>query len=254
MRVLAIGATSVFLSGCAWMGGQASQHHGSYHHSGPSYYAPQSHYRVPNRTNFEASIAAEGFSGGNVSTGAIDTNGDQLNKIAYKDAYKTGWRTTGGLSYDAGPRSRFTVDGFYKEADAKDTSFEAGTLAGGAQVNGSFSDYKSYGAEIGFREYLNNRHASMRPYLGGTVGGSYVEEIDIIAPSGNTIARLYDGEWVPTASALIGFELPTSRNSSLGLETGLRYEGKRDIAISNSFGKGNDNYSIPVRLRGRFQF
>ena len=257
MRFIALSITTVALSGCAWMGSSPA----SYHHNGyQNHYAPQQGYNAPSRTHFEGSISGEDFTGGNITPTAIETNGQTLNKIAYKDAYKTGWRATGGFSQDVAPRTSLTIDGFYKKAEAEDTPISIGTAAGGAALTGTFSDYKSYGAEIGFREYLNNAGAGFRPYVGATVGGAYNEAIDIIEPTATPATagigrtRLHDGGWVPTASALVGFEFATSRNAALGLESGLRYEGKRDIELSNTFGKADDRYSVPLKLRGRFRF
>jgi len=256
MKYLAIGISTLALSSCGWMG---TSYHSPQQHAG--YYAPQSsQYAAPSRTHLELSVGATEFRGGNVLPTLNGPNGLATNKVSYRDAYKTGIRTSAGFSTDVAPRTTLLARGFYKKAEANDNIFDLGTQTGGGPRFGGFSDHQSYGGEIGFREYLSNEGRGLRPYIGATAGASYAEAIELVRVSadGNAAAtatsRLYDGGWVPTASAVIGIDLPVSRNTSFGLESGLRYEGKRDLEIGNNLGKGDDNYSVPLKLRGRFRF
>ena len=252
MRLFIAGFSGVLLSGCAWMGGHSYNHgHTSQHsHHGNSgqYYGPQ----TPSRFHVEGSIGAEQFTGGNVlqnRVGATETNVKQ----EYRDVYNTGWGVTGGVSYDVAPRTTLIAQGFYNEADSKNDTLLLGTTNGGTPVNGTISDYKSYGAEIGFREYMNNANGALRPYISGTVGASYIEGIDLNTAQ-NTNVPIYNGNWVPTATGLVGVEMPVSRRASLALEGGLRYEGKRDAEILDGLADVRETYSVPIRLRGRYRF
>jgi len=252
MRLVIAGFSAVLLSGCAWMGGHSPYHgHTSQHsHQGYSgqYHGPQ----TPSRFHVEGSIGAEQFTGGNVlqnRVGILETTAKQ----EYKDVYKTGWGVTGGVSYDVAPRTTLIVQGFYNEADSKNDTLLVGTANGATPVSGTISDYKSFGAEIGFREYLNNYDGGLRPYISGTVGASYVEGIDLRGAQ-NVVTPIYNGNWVPTASGLVGVEMPISHRAALALESGLRYEGKRDAEILDGLADVRETYSVPIRLRGRYRF
>jgi len=178
-----------------------------------------------------------------------------ISKLAYKDAYDTAWRASGGIAHNVAPRTTLLARGFYKEADANNNPVTLLANDNLGNVSGSYSDYKSYGAEIGFREYLNNDdgRAKLRPYMGATAGVAYLEAIDLNNVNGSAgPVEIYDSEWVPTASAVLGVEMPVSRRFSMGVESGLRYEGKRESDVTGL--RTSDAYSVPVTLRGRFRF
>ncbi len=259
MRLSVITLSAVLLSGCAWMDqGHSQYQYGHQYNYGYGYNQPAPQYRqAPKRTYLDFSVAAEEFTGGNALHTAT-AGGVTTVKQEMSDVYKTGWRASAGLAHDVAPRTTLTLDGFYKEADSKGDSLAIGT-DGTDTVYGEFSDYKSYGAEIGFREYAG-QYGQARPYIGGTVGAAYVEAIDVAnigtVQNGTTATttRAYDGQWVPTASAVVGIDVPVSYNGQIGLETGLRYEGKRDQEFGAFQANGSDAYSVPLRLRGRFRF
>ena len=261
MRLLLIGASAVALSGCAWMGsGYAPHHYGSHSSYQYQYGQSQGYYAgPPKRTHLDVSIAAEEFTGGNAlpvaTVGGVSTLKHELD-----DVYNTGWRASAGIHHDVAPRTTLTLDGFYKEADSKNDRLALST-DGTDTAYGSLTDYKSYGAEIGFREYATNfRPGQLRPYVGATVGAAYVEGIDAVNVSldqggtTGTTLQAYDGQWVPTASAVVGIDMPVSYNGTIGLESGLRYAGKRDLEFGAFRDNGTDAYSVPLRLRGRFRF
>ena len=272
MRFIALGLSATLLSGCAWFGGGSQGYHyeQGYHHSaqsGGTYAAPYrgGHGYNNGRTHFEGSIGAEAFSGGDFLKSATASQGRTLNEVAMKDVYDTRQRASLGLSHDVASRTTLTAQGFVTKAESKGDIFMIGspnTLSGQAQQFASVSDYKSYGAEIGFREYANSGRG-LRPYIGGTVGGEYVKDIDLRQMSfdGNaastTTTQLYRGGWVPTASGLVGVEMPVGYRGALALESGIRYTGKKKIRYENTdggFGEAGDHYAVPIMLRGRYRF
>ena len=266
MRLQIVGLSALLLSGCAWMDTGPRYHHGghsgyAYHHNYHAGPQPIQHRASHGATHLDFSVAAEEFTGGNVFAVRDQQGGLISNKVSYEDAYNTGWRASAGIAHDVAPRTTLTVDGFYKEADASSDIVELFPAQTVGPIFGTFSDYKSYGAEIGFREYAGNNRAQPRPYIGATVGASYVEAISLDRlstngdPNATTSFALYDGEWVPTASGVVGIDIPVSYNGTIGLETGLRYEGSRENQIALAGGaEGDDVYSVPLKLRGRFRF
>ncbi len=266
MRRALLGVSAFALSGCAWFGGAPEYHHGNTYQSG--YHGHHSHHghhvghqvTTPSRWSVEGSIAAQQFTGGNVLQN-FPTAGDSTFKQEYDDVYETGLGATAGLSYDVAPKTTIFGQGFYNEAESKNERLNIGSTAGGTPLFGTISDYKSYGMEVGFREYASANPYKTRPYIGGTIGMSYVDSIDAridgVGPAPvepPAVRRLYDGEWVPTASGIIGVEMPIARQAALALETGLKFEGKRDPVLLDGRTSVEPTYTVPVRLRGRYRF
>lgn len=255
----AIGAAAMAASGCAY--------HGSSHNSGSSwssfsYPAAQTHQRAyrpggyaqrqVGGTRFELEIGAEEFNGGEMIANGTAIGPTTYRQVDYKDAYKRGYRASAGLSRDIRPNTAFTAKGFYMEAEGEDPFVIADDVV---PLSGRFTDYKSYGAEIGLRQYLGNSATGLRPFVGGTVGAAYIDDIDVVAIGIG--GPLNEAGWVPTASATGGFELPVSPSASFALESGLRWTGSQDrtaIASAAGFADAGDTTSIPVTLRGRFRF
>lgn len=63
--------------------------------------------------------------------------------------------------------------------------------------------------------------------------------------------ELYDSQWVPAGRLAAGVEWQVTPRTALAFETGLRVEGARDYANGE---KGDTNVSVPVTLRGSFNF
>ena len=67
----------------------------------------------------------------------------------------------------------------------------------------------------------------------------------------NTRVDLYNSQWVPSGRLSAGMEWQVTPGTALALETGIRVEGSREYANGN---KGDTNVSVPVTLRGSFNF
>jgi hypothetical protein len=63
--------------------------------------------------------------------------------------------------------------------------------------------------------------------------------------------NLYDSQWVPSGSLKAGVEWQVTSKTALAFETGLRVEGARDYSNGN---KGDTNITVPLTLRGSFNF
>jgi len=134
------------------------------------------------------------------------------------------------------------------------------------------TDYEAFGVEVGLRQYFAPRRSplvnSFRPYVEGRLGVSRVNDISLTdaelagAPVVAGDIPLYEDSWVPTAAGLVGVETPVSRFSTIGLETGIRYQGGLEsdtsfLGAGTVAGGLNNNagrLSIPLTLRGRYRF
>jgi len=278
MRVLLLGAAAIALSGCSWLGigGKSTSHkdsykagHGQYQQAGTSSCVSG---QCLSRWNVEGGIGVASFVGGDAITGS-DLNPGQdvtVNDFSMRDAYDTGIRAELGTSYALSPNSKVIAMANYQK-NKSSGPLNLGTI-GGEALTGELTDYKSYGVELGLRQYANPVKVplvkSARPYIEGRLGASRVDNINIVGLSqggtlvGNGTTGFYEGGWIPTASGLIGVETPIAKHMTIGLESGLRYHGtlKSDTVslppggpISGS-NNGSDNWSVPVMLRGRYRF
>ncbi|GLQ23841.1 hypothetical protein GCM10007853_17150 [Algimonas ampicilliniresistens] len=251
----AVGALAVAGSGCAYQQGSSYGSHTAYptYQSHSTSYAPyRRHQQHIGATRLEFEASREQFIDGDIIEGGNVIGGVTTNDVAYKDVYKAGYRLSAGLARDVRPNTTFSAKGFYKEAEA-----DGPVLVGnnGGAVNATFSDFKSYGAELGLRQYMAPQiQGRMRPYLGGTLGAAYIDDI---AVTGGLTGPLNEAGWVATASGTAGLEMPISPTGSLALESGVRWTGSQDrtaVASAAGFTDDGSKLSVPITLRGSFRF
>lgn len=279
MRYLLCGVATIALSGCSWLG--LSSHKDSYKHSNAQYaYAKASDGccvggKTLSRWNIEAGVGPEFNAGGTVISGDKTHPGftnSNINNLSYNDAYDTGVRYEMGGSYAVNPNRKITGQVHYSAANGKDV--QIGTRNDNA-LRGSLSDYKSYGLEMGLRQYAQPTNfpvvKSVRPYVEGKIGAAHVDdiamtnirEVGVAAPAGSI--GFYEGGWVPTAAGMVGMETPVFNRFTMGVETGVRYMGKLKSDASGMAGPGGFDYlgganngggrwSVPLTIRGRYRF
>jgi len=284
MRILLAGAAAIALSGCSWLGLGSNNDYKDYgYNAATGDYGYQVQEPAPRACHSSKCLSRwnlEGAIGPSFAVAGTAVSGDQINarpgteirNLDSHDIYDTGYRAELGGSYAVNPNRKITANAFVENANGGDV-VDWGTL-NGASLQGGLSDYESYGAEIGVRQYFAPRRApilkSVRPYVEGKLGAAYLDDItlnNVTTSAGavvNNIADLpfYEGGWVPTAAGMIGFETPIAKYTTIGLETGLRYTGapKTDksairpgTALSGT-NNGGARYSVPVMLRGRYRF
>ena len=224
------------------------------------------------RWNLEGGIGAVFPAGRNILTSSRTNNvaGTDFNSVSFGDAFDTGIRAELGGSYALAPNTKVTLLGHYEKADSNGVQ-DLGTI-NGDPLTGALTDYEAYGVELGLRQYFAPRPIpvlkSFRPYVEGRIGVSHVDDIRLVgadlagAPFNGGTIPLYEDSWVPTAAGLVGIETPVARYTTIGLETGLRYQGGLEsdtsvLAAGTDIGGLNNNrgrYSIPLTLRGRYRF
>ena len=282
MRILMLGVAAVALSGCSFLGLGGNNLNKNYNTQTGYYGQNVAQKNVANtrchsgnclaRWNLEGGIGAVFPAGNNIITSSRvnpDPNSD-FNSLSFGDAYDTGVRAELGGSYALAPNTKITFLGHYEESNS-DGVQNLGTI-GGETLTGSLTDYQAYGAELGLRQYFRPRNGgifrTVRPYVEGRLGASRVDDIALRgaqlggADLSATDIGLYDKSWVPTAAGLVGIETPVARYTTIGLETGLRYQGglESDTSVLSAgsqlggLNNNNSRLSIPLTLRGRYRF
>jgi len=283
MRILILGVSAIALSGCSWLGLGNSKDYRNYNqHANTGNYSYQS--ATPSRGgcqsgqclsrwNLEAAVGPTFNIAGNAITGdrTNEGTGAAINNISFAEAYKPGIRGEIGGSYALNPNRKITGNVFYEQADS-DGVLDLGTL-GTQAVTGSLSDYQSYGAEIGLRQYFAPRRGgsiigNIRPYVEGKLGAARLDDVNLEgATVGGTALSaedipFYRSGWVGSAAGLVGIETPIARHATIAIESGVRYtQGPRSdtsfLAQGTPLGginNGGSRTSIPVMLRGRYRF
>lgn len=284
MRILLLGAAAMALSGCSFLGigGQSKAQRAYQNYNANTAYNVQQTRSLQNakprcqgqclaRWNVEAAIGPEFIVGGQAFTGS-DTNeiaGADINNISAADAYDRGWRAELGGSYALSPNRKVTATGFYSEANGN--SQNIGTI-NGEQLTGTLSDYQSYGAELGLRQYFRPQPVpvlkSVRPYVEGRLGAARLSSVELqnaqlgTAAFGTGTIDFYESDWVGSAAGLVGVETPLTRFSTIALETGVRFTQRpgsdnSDLPPGNPLrgaNNGGARVSVPVMLRGRYRF
>jgi len=280
MRILLLGTAAIALSGCSFLGLGGQKNHSNYN-AQTGYYgqqvaqAPKSQCNSGNclsRWNLEGGIGAVFPAGKNIITAsrANPNPNTDYSSVSFGDAYETGIRGELGGSYALAPNTKVTVLGHYEQMNG-DGQQDLGTL-NGQNLTGSLSTYKEYGVEAGLRQYFAPVNGivfnSVRPYVEGRAGVARVGDIGLKSsqldgvPFSAAELPLYEDSWVGTAAGLIGVETPIAKYTTIGLETGIRYQGglKTDtsrLGTGTALGGLNNNrgrYSVPVTLRGRYRF
>ena len=285
MRILLCGVAAVALSGCSWMGFGHGNKHQTYQSNNSSYAKSNDGCCVGGQTlsrwNVEGGVGADFIVGGTAITGDQVHPGftgpiTTVNEVSMNDAYKMGYRAELGGSYALNPNRKLTVQGFCSQAEGNEVDW--GTQ-GANTLRGTMSDYKTYGAEAGVRQYFQPKGVpllkSARPYVEGKLGAAYVDDISlgnitetgVANPLTPTSLAFYEGGWVPTAAGMVGVETPVFNRFTMGIETGVRYVGRPNSdntdlnAAAPNFSRryagannGGESWTVPVTIRGRYRF
>ncbi len=161
-----------------------------------------------------------------------------------------------------------------------------------AQFSYDFSDLRRIDLEAGARHYFkpivkSQGFRTITPFVGASAGASHYSEAsvkvsqrqrffergfdlgggeitedtpeqfyDVVTrnaddTTNNIPIAIFDSQWVPSGQINVGAEWQVTPGTALALESGVRIEGARKY--SNGI-RGDANISIPVTLRGSFNF
>jgi len=280
MRILMLGSAAILLSGCSFLGLNDSKANTNYN-AQTGYYGQQAAVQPTaatrchsgnclSRWNIEGGVGAVFPAGNNIITASRvnEAPNREYSSSSFGDAYDTGVRAELGGSYALAPNTKVSLIGHYEHADSNGVQ-DLGVF-NGRQITGALTDYKSYGAELGLRQYFAPTPVpvvkSIRPYVEARAGVSRVDDIDLVGvsnpngPIGNQSLSFYEDSWVGTAAGLVGVETPVAKYTTIGLETGIRYQGGLESDTNslppalNGLNNNRGRVSIPLTLRGRYRF
>lgn len=132
-------------------------------------------------------------------------------------------------------------------------------------VFGKFSDYKSLGAEVGYRYYFMTPGYA-RPYIAGRIGATQTDGIRATFTIPDADIAIVDvpfteKKWSGSAGIDVGVNFPVSERFSITAETGVRYiaDLSGDDSAIGGLGLGSINdsgkrISVPFTLAARFDF
>lgn len=260
-RLILITVLGFPLAGCGWWDGAFAPYYPNPYSSYGDRYGQIQPQRGPgfnDRRSAKGQLAIEGGVGADFITSGKLIQGNQTvtQSLSMKDAYGTGRRYAVRATYPRPTANRyFTASAYRSEFDGKAQSFSAPQTV---SQSGTLSDYTSQGVEFGLRQYSARPFGVAHPYAEARLGGAYVDDISVVQGAQRT--ALYQGGWVPTGAAVVGFEVPAMNRFTVGLETGLRYQGRLSVAntpearvITNNRGTGS-LVTVPLTLRGRYRF
>jgi len=201
---------------------------------------------------------------GNVNSGAIGTLQGRATAILpqpYGDVYGTGigFRFGGGYALDEESELRgiFT----YQSADAD--LVRLGDI-GPSSLYGQYSDYKSFGLDLGYRRYFLSTGA-LRGYGEATLGVAWVDRINVLfaAPQANLVFNntdFYDATAAFTWNINFGVLFRVAEQVDVNAQLGLRHVGGLS-AVDQLVGTGletiNDDtarLTFPIVVGVRFRF
>ena len=203
---------------------------------------------------------------GNVNSGAIGVLNNQtvvILKNTYADVYGTGLHMRFGGGYMIDDVSEVKVTFTFQSLDAD--LVRMGDI-GVSNLYGQYSDYQSFGLDVGYRRYVQlGSNPAIRGYGEALAGIGFVDKTDVIlvAPSSNFVRDATDF-YDQTAAFNLGINAGVlyEVNPKLGVfgQVGLRYvtgQGDVDQFNDTSLDKINDKssrWAMPFTGGIRFRF
>jgi hypothetical protein len=202
---------------------------------------------------------------GNVNSGVIGVYQGQTTAIlphSYGDVYGTGVEFRFGGGYALDNVSEIRAMFIWQSADAD--LVRLGDY-GQSSLYGQYSDYKSFGLDVGYRRYMPLSSSALRVYAEATIGIADVQRINVefAAPQSQLIANnndFYDGTAAFTWSIGAGVLFPIASKIDINAQLGLRHVGglaQVDQLVGTGLANINDNsarLTFPIVVGVRFRF
>jgi hypothetical protein len=200
---------------------------------------------------------------GNINTGVIGTLNGQTVAIVphtYSDVYGNSidWHFGGGYALNRDSE----IHGAFIYQSTAANLVRLGDY-GPSSLYGQFSDYKSWGLDVGYRHYLEVSTA--RLYAEATIGIADVQRINVVfaAPQSNLISDqgdFYDGTAAFTWGVGVGVLFPVAKQLDVNMQIGFRHVGGLadvDQFVGTSLAAINNDsarLSFPIIVGVRYRF
>ena len=202
---------------------------------------------------------------GNVNSGVIGTLNGQAAAIlpnSYGDVYGTGISFRVGVGWALDDVNELRGNFIFQSADAE--LVRMGDV-GPSTLYGQYSDYQTFGLELGFRRYFPIGQTDFKAYGEATIGAGFIDAIDIqlAAPQSNIVFNntdFYDQSAALTWSINVGGLFKATDRVELLAQVGLRkVSGLSDVDQLQGTGMedlNNDSgkLTFPINLGVRFRF
>jgi hypothetical protein len=150
----------------------------------------------------------------------------QVQARSYQDIYGNGLYWAAGLGYRVGEAGEIRVQGSYTANPAD--RLQVGTVAG-LPLFALFDDYKAFGMDFGYRQYIGT--AKARPYVGA--GGGFVRvdaiQSEFSVPAAGVVlssVNMYDTSVVPSVGAGGGVQINLS--DRFAVQGGVEFKWQGD--------------------------
>ena len=214
---------------------------------------------------FDVGTGVDPSINGNVNSGAIGTLQGQATAVLpqpYGEVYGTGIELHFGGGYTLNDQSELRGIFTFQSADAD--LVRLGDI-GPSSLYGQYSDYKSFGLDIGYRRYFSSPRSTLRPYGEAMLGAAFVDRINVqfAAPRSNLIFNstdFYDSTAAFTWRLNVGVLIRVAPQIDLSGQIGLRHVGGLS-QVDQFVGTGletinNDTgrLTFPIAIGVRFRF
>jgi hypothetical protein len=200
-----------------------------------------------------ASLGFQGDLGGSVNRSGIGTvNGRpaELDANTWGERYDPGFIFRVGGAYNLTENSQITGTVGWEQAEADET--EAG-LQAGLPIRVKFSDYQSWGFDVGYRRFLATQFKA-RPFVGAAIGFQSVDAITMNLHSSAGLAvddlPFYDDSWVARWRIGTGLLWDISERFGAQVTVDLKYSG----VLSDQSGIGSVGFERINDQGNRFTF
>ena len=213
----------------------------------------------------EVGIGWDNGISGNANSSAIGTINNQsvvILRNSYEDVYGTGLHLRFGGGYMLNETTEARVTFTFQSLDA-DEVVPMGDI-GVSNLYGKYSDYQSFGIDLGLRKYSQLR-PRLKAYGEGSLGIGFVDKIDVqlVAPGANlnlAANDYYDQTAAFTLGAAAGILAQANDRVGIFVQMGLRYVSglsEVDDLVGTGLDSINDKssrWTLPFVGGIRYQF
>lgn len=198
--------------------------------------------------SFDVGLGWDNGITGQINSSGIGTINDQVVVItnnSYNDVYGAGLHLKFGGGYMFRESTEIRASFTFQSLDA-DFVVPMGDI-GSSNLYGQYTDYQTFGLDVGLRRYGGNLSQKIRPYGEGTIGIGFVDKTDVtlVAPGANLAGQatdFYDQTAAFTFGANAGVLVDTGSRVGVYAQLGLRWvSGMAQIDDLASTGLGNIN-------------